>query len=210
MARKVTSSDALNLKEQPCGGTQRGLVHFAATPGSRNFIAWKVIHSVPNGNCTIRLGQGPNEEDFKVLFPLDKSANKNGQFPCGREETAMEGKEVKFPKDLTCDQCTLQLEWTIAEKGNVQQHYCADVQVIDKEVEECSGKCQNGGICMNGECKCRRGNSGAYCQYKETDGSSFLSFIFYCLAFMVIAVLILALFYGAYIYLRRIVRIAYR
>lgn len=59
------------------------------------------------GNCTIRIGEGPNEEDFHVLMPLDKSANKKGSFPCGREETELEGKEVKLPKNFTCDSCTL-------------------------------------------------------------------------------------------------------
>jgi hypothetical protein len=78
MARRANPGEALDLKQQPCGGISQGGVHFATTPGSRNFIGWKVSHSAPNGNCTIRLGTGPNEEDFKVLYPLDKSANKNG------------------------------------------------------------------------------------------------------------------------------------
>jgi len=50
---------------------------------------------------------GADEADFKVLFPLDKSANKDGSFPCGRTETNIEGKEFKFPKNFTCDTCTL-------------------------------------------------------------------------------------------------------
>jgi len=44
------------LGQQPCGGTARGNVHYMATPGSRNFIAWKIVHPSPKGNCTIRLG----------------------------------------------------------------------------------------------------------------------------------------------------------
>lgn len=36
-------------------------------------------------------------------MPLDKSANKKGSFPCGREETGLEGKEVLFPANFTCD-----------------------------------------------------------------------------------------------------------
>lgn len=176
-----------------------------ATPGSRNFIAWKVNHPAPNGNCTIRLGTGPDESDFRVLHPLDKSANKNGSFPCGREETGLEGKEVKFPKNLTCDTCTLQIEWTVGDKGSAQQHYCADVQVIDKEAEECSGKCENGGICMNGECRCRKGTSGNYCQYKETDGPTFGLVFFYFIMFLVSVVLILGLFYGAFYLIKKIV-----
>jgi len=47
-----------------------------------------------------------------VLFPLDKSADKKGFFPCGREETGLDGKEVIFPVNFTCDTCTLQFEWT--------------------------------------------------------------------------------------------------
>lgn len=110
MMRKVTNFTL--LAKQPCGGTQRGPVHFVSTPNSRNFIAWKIVHPSPTGNCTIRIGEGPDENDFKVLMPLDKSANKKGSFPCGREESGLEGKEVKFPANYTCDQCTLQWEWT--------------------------------------------------------------------------------------------------
>jgi hypothetical protein len=83
------------------------MVHFVSTPGARNFIAWKVVHPSPKGNCTVRLGDGPNEEDFKVLFPMDKSANKKGFFPCGRDQSGVEGKEFKFPANFSCDTCTL-------------------------------------------------------------------------------------------------------
>ena len=34
-------------------------------------------------------------------------------------------------------------------------------------VEECTGKCVNGGACINGECKCRNGFYGAYCESKS-------------------------------------------
>ena len=205
MGRRAESGEHANLRLQPCGGLDKQSVHFSTTPGSRNFIAWKVSHPAPAGNCTLRLGLGPNENEFKVLHPLDKSANKNGSFPCGREETTLEGKEVRFPKNFTCDMCTLQLEWVVAEKGNVQQHYCADVTVIDRELEECAGKCLGGGICMNGECRCRKGTYGAYCQYKESEGGSyFFTVIAYLALFAVVIVLILGLFYGAYIYMKKL------
>ena len=55
----------------------------------------------------MRLGQGADEDKFIVLHPLDGSANKNGSFPCGREETGVEGKEVKFPSNFTCDSCVI-------------------------------------------------------------------------------------------------------
>ena len=78
-----------------------------STPASRNFIAWKVAHPSPSGNCTIRIGEGPDENDFKVLMPLDRTADKKGSFPCGREEAALEGKEVRFPANFTCDSCVI-------------------------------------------------------------------------------------------------------
>ncbi len=152
-------------KLKPCGDTQPGPVHFVTTPGSRNFIAWRVSHPSPNANCTLRLGTGADESDYHVLMPVDKSGNEKGVFPCGREESSLDGKEVKFPKNFTCDSCVIQLEWALeGAKGTpIKYHYCGDIQVIDKEAEECAGKCQNGGVCMNGECKCRKGTTGAYC-----------------------------------------------
>ena len=44
--------------QQPCGGIDKGLVHFIATPGSRNYFQWKVSYPHPEGNCTIRVGTG--------------------------------------------------------------------------------------------------------------------------------------------------------
>lgn len=82
-------------------------VHFVSSPGARNYVAWKTVHPSKKGNCTIRIGDGPNENDFTVLFPLDNSANKKGSFPCGRSFAEIEGKEIKVPKNITCDRCTL-------------------------------------------------------------------------------------------------------
>ena len=92
------------------------------------------------GNCTIRLGDGltdaPNE--FEVLFPLDGSGNKtDGKFPCGRSTTSMEGKEVRFPKNLTCDECTLQLIWETKISGN--QYMCSDIELLNGKIADCSG-----------------------------------------------------------------------
>lgn len=46
-----------------------------STPGSRNVIGWKVEHHSFNGNCTIRIGDVPDERKLKVLHPLDGSAD---------------------------------------------------------------------------------------------------------------------------------------
>ena len=40
------------------------------------------------------------------MKPRDGTANHDGSFPCGRE-IGYEGKEFKFPKNYTCDSCTL-------------------------------------------------------------------------------------------------------
>lgn len=96
------------------------------------------MHPSPTGNCTVRLGEGLEEDDFLVLFPRDGSADTTGKFPCGREVTAFEGKEFKFPATYTCDACTLQWEWEI-EAGQI--HQCADLVLSDKESMECDGKC---------------------------------------------------------------------
>jgi hypothetical protein len=125
---RVVEGD-LDLNQQPCGGTIKGPLHYMTTPGSRNFIAWKVIHPASQGNCTVRLGMGADEADYKILYPLDKSANAEGSFPCGRTETNVEGKEFRFPKNFTCDSCSVQVEWTVStiNKTQVQQHHCGDI-----------------------------------------------------------------------------------
>jgi hypothetical protein len=78
-------------------------VHFEANPGSKNVIGWTVIERADNGNCTMKIGVDPDGINMTVLFPLDGSADDTGSFPCGREEVAFEGKQVRFPKNLDCD-----------------------------------------------------------------------------------------------------------
>jgi len=98
--RTFSNSSIVNLP--PCGGSEKGFVHYMATPGSRNFVQWKVSHPTPEGNCTLRVGQGLDEDEFIVLKPRDGSAYKDGSFPCGRE-VGYEGKEFRFPRNYTCD-----------------------------------------------------------------------------------------------------------
>jgi len=42
-------------------------------------------------------------------------------------------------------------------------HYCSDIEITGGEIEDCAGQCMNGGMCMNGECRCRVGFEGRYC-----------------------------------------------
>lgn len=81
-------------------------------------------------------------------------------------------------------------------------HLCSDILIIDKEIEECAGKCQNGGICANGECRCRKGYSGYYCQYRDVDGSPIL---YYFMVFIVLLVIIGGLFFGAFVIIKNVV-----
>lgn len=158
--------DVTRLASRPCGGTVAGTVHFETTPGSRNMFSWKVIHPSPTGNCTIRVGDRPTESALRLVKPVDGSANEDGWFPCGRTEVLSEGKEVKLPHDLECDDCIVQLEWE-TEMGT--QHRCADFMSIGTEIPECFGQCLNGGICTNGVCACPAYFSGTNCQTESPD-----------------------------------------
>jgi len=101
---------------QPCGGLEKGAVHYLAQPGSKALIQWKVLHSAPEGNCTLRVGHGLDQEEgdenkFITLIPRDGSADQHGSFACGRD-IGYEAKEFKLPNNITCDSCTLQFEFT--------------------------------------------------------------------------------------------------
>mgnify|MGYP000937757871 CR=1 FL=1 len=97
-----------NPKLQPCGGFKSGRVHFDAEVSSKIFVAWKTVHPDVAGNCTIRIGSGDSQGGFNVIQPVDGSGMKTkGKFPCGREERAYDGKLIKLPFNMTCDDCTL-------------------------------------------------------------------------------------------------------
>lgn len=95
-----------------------------------------------------------------VLHPIDGTSDESGAFPCGRVDAPFEAKEVRFPFDLNCDSCILQMEWR-TEHGKINT--CADVSVSGAEVSECFGKCLNGGICSNGACSCAEDFEGSNC-----------------------------------------------
>lgn len=124
-----TYSNSSIVNEQPCGGTEKAHVHYLATPGSKNYVQWKVSHPSANGNCTVRVGAGTDEDFFIVLRPRDGMSYRDGSFPCGRE-VGYEGREFKFPKNITCDSCTLQIEFSIPTG---QIHQCADIVMIDNQ-----------------------------------------------------------------------------
>ena len=106
---KRKNVDMSRLGSRPCGATKAGPVHYETTPGSRNLVAWKIHTPAPNGRCIIRVSDSPKEKDMKVALPTDGSANDSldGSFPCGREVTNYEVKEIKIPRDLICDSCII-------------------------------------------------------------------------------------------------------
>jgi hypothetical protein len=101
---------------------------------------------------------------FRTIVPLDDSADIMGKFACGRYPHSHETKEFIYPEDLICDECTLQLEWETIN-GNVYE--CMDITITGGEMQSCSGKCHNGGVCVNGRCECREGFYGDTCEYKS-------------------------------------------
>ena len=148
------------LARSPCGGTKSGPVHYETTPGSRNIVAWRILKASPSGRCMVRVGDSPREGDLKLVKPTDGSAGDDGSFPCGREVTSYESKEIRIPRDLSCDRCIMQLVW-LTEEG--EQFRCTDFESTTAEVAECFGQCLNGGICRNGKCMCPEGFDGSNC-----------------------------------------------
>ena len=191
---------------RPCGGTKIGKVHYETTPGSRNIIGWKVIKPSASGTCVIRVSDTPKIGTFEPVTITDGSADEDGRFPCGRNETPFEAKEFKVPRDLICDTCILQLEWR-TDEGT--QYRCADFESIGTEVPECFGQCLNSGICKNGKCACPDGFSGLNCQFEDVpeEGPSVYQAIFdegvIMLVYLLILLLIGALFYGAYYFFKK-------
>ena len=113
-------------------------MHFDADVGSKAFISWRTHHPDPAGNCTLRLATSADDDVLDVMYPLDGSGkHTNGKFPCGRRESLSEGKEVRFPKNVTCDQCFIQLEWQTS--GGGRNFMCADFETIGGKLEDCSG-----------------------------------------------------------------------
>lgn len=53
---------------------------------------------------------------MQPLRPLDGSADEKHVFPCGRQESVFEAKEVRIPRDLSCDSCIIEVQWH-TEKG---------------------------------------------------------------------------------------------
>jgi len=80
-------------------------------------VAWRIHTASPSGRCVIRVSDSPLEANMVIAKPTDGSAAEDGSFPCGREVTSFEAKEIKIPRDLSCDSCIIQLAW-LTEEGD--------------------------------------------------------------------------------------------
>ena len=137
--------------EAPCGPAGKGPTHWIGSQGSRNYITWRTLKSHQNSNCTLRIAENHETNDFRLIRPLDSSDNFDGAFPCGRK-VGFHGKEIKLPNDLICESCVLQLTQEISDpKEKMVIHQCADIVILEKKTDEyisdCVNKCKNGGIC---------------------------------------------------------------
>jgi len=189
----------LNPHLEPCGGFKPGRVHFDAEVSSKVFVAWKTVHPDATGNCTLRLGAGLMQSNFEVIRPLDKSADIHGKFPCGRDQSDYDGKMIKLPLNLTCDECTIQLEWETKASGKL--HMCSDIQILGGSVEDCAGQCTNGAVCMSGECQCRKGYSGKFCEIVEyaPATTNYTMYLKYFLFFIIMVLIIIGLLFAGYL-----------
>ena len=101
----------VNHFQEPCGSTNRGRVHFDAEVEQVAIIEWEVKEEVADGLCILKLADGPDDQEYDILWPRDRSASKRGMnkgyFPCGSKKTIVESKEIKFPANVTCDSCIL-------------------------------------------------------------------------------------------------------
>lgn len=85
-------------------------------------------------------------------------------------------------------------------------HQCADITILEnlsssqslaaiKEARaSCGGICENGGSCQNGECVCRDGFAGTFCDEEEESVAGELIWFIIIGAILVLAAL---LFYNA-------------
>lgn len=188
--RKGSSKSILNT--QPCGGLEKSLANTLSPIGEKLNAIWEIRTPIPNGNCTVSISAGL-DEDFKVLKPVDViDNNANYSFACGRQ-AGFDFKEFELPEDYACDHCTLQLKWETSV-GTV--YSCSDLMIIGNKIENCLSKCLNGGACVNGICKCRKGFKGDFCEVDLMKGSN-LGWI------LLIILIILSIAVGGYMLFKK-------
>lgn len=78
---------------------------------------------------------------------------------------------------------------------------CTDIELLNGKIEDCSGQCMNGGVCLNGGCECRKGFSGNFCQIIEyvPDKTNYTLYLKYFLFFIIMVLTIIAFLFGGYL-----------
>lgn len=114
------------------------------------------------GFCQIRLSS--DGVGFQPLTPVGKAGYR---FPCGRAY-GFESAEYVLPKKFVNERgAVLQFEFE-HELGSVVQ--CGDI-IIQKfhnfVPQVCEPRCQNGGVCSNGVCKCSKLYTGESCEFRS-------------------------------------------
>ena len=126
-----------------------------------NFI-WETRIPAKLGNCSVKISPGIERQDnFTALLPKGVTADKYGNFPCGRIK-GFETQEFDLPDDYVCDQCIVQFAWS-TKVGTF--YTCSDIVINGMNIQNCLSKCLNGGACFNGKCICVDSYYGEFCQY---------------------------------------------
>ena len=189
--RRMGTSNML-IGNSPCGGIEKKSSNTLTTKGSTINFIWEILVPENSGNCTVKISNGKqDEEDFKLLEPINGEVNEDGSFTCGREK-GFEYKDFNLPKDYECDGCTLQWKWSTSY-GDI--YSCSDILINGGSLNKCMGKCLNGGSCFNGECLCINGFTGEFCE--DTDESSSKTWLWFLL-FIIIAGILIYLGYKYY------------
>lgn len=80
-------------------------------------------------------------------------------------------------------------------------YMCSDIELLNGVIEDCSGQCMNGGMCLNGACNCRKGFTGTFCENVEyvPDKTNYTQYLKYFLFFIIMVLIIIALLFGGYL-----------
>lgn len=135
--------------------------HYLTTQGSKNYFEWRIKRSSKQGNCTIRVST-----DGMNYVPLTPDGRTAFKFPCGRKP-GYESTKFTLPKSIVSESgAVVQLEFE-TDYGTIVQ--CADMivqQYHDFQPQVCDPACKNGGVCLNGVCKCGKMYAGDFCEEK--------------------------------------------
>ena len=96
--RRMGTSN-MQIGEGPCGGVEKKASNTLTTTGATINFIWEILVPENSGNCTVKISNGlQDEENFKLLKPVDGEVYEDGSFKCGREK-GFENKDFIFVVD---------------------------------------------------------------------------------------------------------------